>query len=632
MTDRGAMTDEERDALVEALAHGRDDLVADEDALVAADAELRAEVERTKGLSIDLGLLFEASGPKPLDLDAMIGRAMASAPAPVPADVEPSRRGLFWASLGGLAATAVLGLFSLGPLPSTSAALRGLRQGLALVSAVDRLVASALPGGWGTVSFVSIVLLALVLLPMRSLVTGEGGRRLGLGALRTLMLAVPLVFVVGPAGAAHALEFEGEWPPAEQVVTVSVERAPVSEVLRLAAEGAGLGLVSTLPEDPEVTLHVRDGSLRDVVEAVLGDAPLSVRRTSRMLVVRPLPAGQGASAQAPAASGAPDELPAAEQATTVGSPRRVRARVPGTAVLDPWAGSPSVAVPSVSPVPAVPQVRAVPQVPPVPQVPVPAEDTVTPERVTFGGDVHVRAGERVRGIVTMGGDAVIEGEILGDVVTMGGDVVLRRGGQVHGQVVTMGGELDIEDGAYAASVVRMEGPAAMARHRRGQRGHDDEGWFGHALDSAATHALLFMLGLLMLGLMRGRLGVLQRAMVRTPVRAGFVGILAFVAAAVSVVVLTITLIGIPGAVVVGLMTFLGGYVGMAAAATVIGAALPSAALKDRPVAQLAVGVGLLFFVSIIPFVGKFAGLLLGAVGFGAVVMTRFGKLDQRAVD
>jgi len=57
--------------------------------------------------------------------------------------------------------------------------------------------------------------------------------------------------------------------------------------------------------------------------------------------------------------------------------------------------------------------------------------------------------------------------------------------------------------------------------------------------------------------------------------------------------------------------------------------LPVPALKERPVLGLAAGVGLLYLTSLVPVVGSLALLAVAWVGFGAVVRTRFGKLEAR---
>lgn len=423
--------------------------------------------------------------------------------------------------------------------------------------------------------------------------------------MKTLVPFLVMLSAVAPAAPAAAFELQGEWPAEPEHVTLAVEHEATSRALRLAAESAGLDLIATLPVDPPCTVRVRGAALPDVLSAILAEQPVVVTRTGRMIVVRPAPAGAAATPSAeptqPAAT--PPAVPGVPFSATAPSP--------------PTPPGP----PSPPPAPAVP----VPPPPPAPPVP-----PATSDRVTFTGDITVRQGERVRDVVTMGGDARIEGEATGDVVTMGGDIEVASTGIVHGDLVTMGGDIDVEDGG-------------VVHGQRVQTGNGDVGvsigvdpeaaassvssWFSDSIGSAARYALLFLLGLVLLGLAPERLDTLRLALVKLPTRSAATGLVGLIAAVILVVVLCITIIGIPAAVLLVLALPVAIYVGMAAAASVIGALLPSARLKDRPVLQLAAGVALLFGVSLLPFVGDIAIAIAAVVGFGTVVLTRFGKLD-----
>jgi hypothetical protein len=285
---------------------------------------------------------------------------------------------------------------------------------------------------------------------------------------------------------------------------------------------------------------------------------------------------------------------------------------------------PAIPVPGVS-APTPPPVPAVPTPPP----PVPPRSEGLSDRVSFTGDITVRAGERVRDVVTMGGDALIEGEATGDVVTMGGDIEVGPTGVVHGDLVTMGGDIDIEAGGlvHGQQVQTGGGPTWDIGATPPAASNNVGRWFSDVAGSAACYALLFLLGLVLLGLSPDRLDTLRLALVKHPARTTATGIVGFIAAVVLIVVLCFTLIGIPAAVLLALALPVSMYVGMAAAASVIGALLPSAKLKDRPVMQLAAGVAVLFFVSLVPFIGDIATVAAAVAGFGTVVLTRFGKLD-----
>jgi hypothetical protein len=79
--------------------------------------------------------------------------------------------------------------------------------------------------------------------------------------------------------------------------------------------------------------------------------------------------------------------------------------------------------------------------------------------VRFGEDVHVGWDELVRGdVVTIFGEAKIDGKVMGDVVSVMGDVELSSSAIVNGQVVSILGDLSKEEGA------RVRGETVMVGH------------------------------------------------------------------------------------------------------------------------------------------------------------------------
>jgi hypothetical protein len=114
---------------------------------------------------------------------------------------------------------------------------------------------------------------------------------------------------------------------------------------------------------------------------------------------------------------------------------------------------------------------------------------------------------------------------------------------------------------------------------------------------------LFLLALVLSGLFPERMTALHKAIIREPVRSGALGVGSYIGAVVLIIALTITVLGIPAAVVLAFGMPIATYVGLAACATVIGAAIPSEKLSDRPILRLASGVGVLFVGSLVPFVG-----------------------------
>jgi len=277
----------------------------------------------------------------------------------------------------------------------------------------------------------------------------------------------------------------------------------------------------------------------------------------------------------------------------------------------------------------------------------------TPAAADFRtGDVHVAAGQVIEDdLVTAGGDAFIEGTIEGDLVSMGGDVrvvgvvegdvlsagghvsvegrvegdVLTSGGNVHvvgeveGEVQTAGGTLMLGDRGVVEGETHTEGSGVSAAPSILERARET---VSNLVTRAASFALVFLLALGIRYAGRRRYDETQRAMVADPVRAAMTGFLGVLAAIAGIVVLAITVIGIPFAVL-GAIALCGlGYGGLAMSATVVGAALPMENLKGQEIGQIAMGAVALYLASMVPTVGGLVLVVATIWGIGALLMTR----------
>jgi hypothetical protein len=154
------------------------------------------------------------------------------------------------------------------------------------------------------------------------------------------------------------------------------------------------------------------------------------------------------------------------------------------------------------------------------------------------------------------------------------------------------------------------------------------GFLLDALTGLLSFTLLFVLGLVLMGGARERLDALQVSIVRKPLHAFGAGLLTLAGAVVAIVALAITIIGIPAAVVVAVALPFAIYGGLAAFASVLGAALPLAMLKGKPVLELGAGVLVLYVASLVPFAGQIALAVAAAIGIGALARTRFRTMAE----
>ena len=584
---------------LEALATGRDDLVpAEVRARIEADPALREVLGHERALAIDIGLALRDVPMPEVDLDALVDRALRAAPPPA---LRASARELWSAGVVGLAATLALGVAALGRLPTLSDALDVGDTAWSTLAAVDGLILGRLGNGMALLLLGTAVLLGL---PLRALM-----RRVG-------PLLVGLIMMTSVAEPAQAQHFEGTWE-VDPTVSVSAQSRPASEVLQQACESAGLGFVSHLTNDPLVTVQVRDGSLRQVIAAVVPEEARVIRQGS-LIIVRPGDSPSEGNLSAPTQPLEPHGLPQ-NGLPPHGLPPHG---------LPPRGDASSNTQPSEAPHASVPALR-----------PAAAEDAgdatraprrVQTERVTFGREVRVGEHEAVEAVVTMGGDAVIEGEVTGDVATMGGDVTVH--GLVRGDVITMGGDIELRDGGRILGEmitmggdVEHDGVETSSQEDDALQAEDEDGVLVRAMGSAARHGVLFLLGLLLIGAFPDRKATMARALLERPLHAVAAGFLGALATGVLCIACAITLIGIPIAALLVMTAVIASFGGLAVVASVIGAAVPWPRIQRRPVAQLGVGVGVMWLISMVPWVGALCLVVLGAAGYGAVILTRFGR-------
>ena len=329
--------------------------------------------------------------------------------------------------------------------------------------------------------------------------------------------------------------------------------------------------------------------------------------------------------------------------------------------------------PDTPPAPGPPE----PQVPPAaPAVPASPETQAVPSdagwnetaryrhggaRFRLGGDVTVKAGEAVGSdVVVVLGSAHVEGRVDGDVVAVGGSVYLGPKSDVQGSVTSVGGQVARADGARVSgeiNEVRVSAPAFGPVVRIGS--WREWTWFtnpfGATADLVGTLVRMSLVGLFAALLVAMVPGPVRRVADRAsaePWRAGLVGLAAqllFVPLLVlTVVVLAVSIIGIPLLLLVpfGLVALLVGLVlGFAGAGCAVGELVGrrSSSSAQTLLVSLVVGLALIWGLTVIARiagltglpVGMLVGILLFAgflieylaltVGFGAVILSRFGR-------
>jgi FKBP-type peptidyl-prolyl cis-trans isomerase len=264
-------------------------------------------------------------------------------------------------------------------------------------------------------------------------------------------------------------------------------------------------------------------------------------------------------------------------------------------------------------------------------------------RVSTGGPVTVEKGSRVDTAVAYGGPVIVEEDAVvdGDAVAFGGDVVLKKGAVVQGDAVSFGGSVVKAEGAQVqGESVSMGGSGfgtAVARNviktQRSQRvseaedaGEDSHSGFGRGLAAFLLQfAVFFGLGFVLMMFAPQRMKALEATITEEPGKNGLAGFLGLLAAVPLTLMLVVTLVGIPVAMLLWIALALFIPVGLAVVANALGAKLPTGKLRKTQALVLAVGLFALLLIGQIPVLGPMVLALAVFISMGAIIRTRFGQ-------
>jgi hypothetical protein len=310
----------------------------------------------------------------------------------------------------------------------------------------------------------------------------------------------------------------------------------------------------------------------------------------------------------------------------------------------------------------------------------------------IGEDVDVGEGDLVEhSMIVVDGDLDVEGTIRGDVIVTNGSVRLLDGGHitgdlrvVNGEVESLGGEVDgeilrpsseAELGARDLQSLREDLEREIRREvirsvERDRRSSSSSFWnpfrnVGRAiaglLENLVTFLVLVVLGLLMVHFGRERLEVVATTARRAPAQSAMVGlaggfllipvwILGMVALAVSIVGIPVLLAWIPLFPLAAGLAALLGYVAVArnigewvadqeyrglewirgSNTFYVVIAGIGALMVPAVVASLVRILGLGFLHGLLGFLGSAITFIAVSIGFGAVLLTRGGRIRPYA--
>ncbi len=273
----------------------------------------------------------------------------------------------------------------------------------------------------------------------------------------------------------------------------------------------------------------------------------------------------------------------------------------------------------------------------------------------IGGDViaggsQVKINQNVGGkVIALGGTVNLDAETAEKVILVGGTVRLGTSSVVGGKAYVVGGQVvhagDVEDTlSVRAGIFRNSGTAGELDHQAtgitGLGVEDLSALMGFATFIAFVLAILVFLGFLVLGILFLRYFPQQFLAVeeevrRSPLRNALMGLVLILATAVLLVILAITIIGIPTALVLGLLSIIAlltswMFVSLALGRWV-GARLN---LKISDTWLFVIGWVILCVLSNIPLVGWVIAVVAICLGYGSIFYAlrgNWGALTGRSV-
>jgi hypothetical protein len=249
------------------------------------------------------------------------------------------------------------------------------------------------------------------------------------------------------------------------------------------------------------------------------------------------------------------------------------------------------------------------------------------DRVNVGGSVHIQPNEVVKDAVAIGGSLNVEGIVTGDAVCVGGSLSISSTGEVYGDTVCVGGTFKIDPKA------KLHGERVSIGSIRGLD-------FGKLFGENVKHhrffpfryfffitifnIIYFCATVLAIVLVPDRVQLISETIYQVPGKSFATGLATVILFIPLLLFLLVTCIGIPlipVAIIIAIIAWLLGY---ASIALLIGTRFFHS--KTQTLLWIALlGVLALVLVKYIPIIGWLLVFIFELTGFGAVILTKFGK-------
>ncbi|MBI5400272.1 polymer-forming cytoskeletal protein [Candidatus Saganbacteria bacterium] len=244
--------------------------------------------------------------------------------------------------------------------------------------------------------------------------------------------------------------------------------------------------------------------------------------------------------------------------------------------------------------------------------------------IEINNDIIVPAGSHVNSAVAVRGSVTVNGSVAKDVVAVGGSVRLKDKALVNGDVVAIGGQVTKDPGAMVTGSIseialpggflQLEGLTKVSLIK------------GMIFFDLLVFIGFLALAMILVALFTSQLGVVSATTEKRLLASFLWGLLAVILIVPVIIVLIVSLVGIiliPVWVILALVALIFGYVG---AAHLVGKkALYAFKVKGSSMMlETICGIVVIYLVCLVPIIGCILKALIGTVGLGSVVITRFG--------
>ena len=248
------------------------------------------------------------------------------------------------------------------------------------------------------------------------------------------------------------------------------------------------------------------------------------------------------------------------------------------------------------------------------------------------GDQTVEEDQEVDSVVSYGGSITVKGRVRRQVVAFGGNVHLGPHSVVDGDVVAFGGSVEREPGAKVHGHIQYfgskdgQGWGAMSPNESKKMTKVTEKRSGWTIPLLFLEfAVCFALGFIFLMFAPKPMRQIELELRNAPLYCGLTGLVGGAGVLALSLLLAVTIILSPFAVILLLVAAVGVAMGFAALASEIGTRLPVLkANRKTQAAVLALGTSVLLITMLIPVLKFLIILTASCLALGATIRTRFG--------